>query len=51
VDEANLATKKFVKRKLEGRKLSDFFTGEISPETQIKNLKKKAILEVFSSQK
>jgi hypothetical protein len=27
--------KQFVKRKLEGRKLSDLFTGEVSPETQI----------------
>jgi len=37
---------KFVKRKLECRKLSDFFNGEASPKPKIK-----AILEVFSSQK
>jgi len=36
VDEANLATKKFVKRKLEGRKLSDFFNGEAAKNPNLK---------------
>jgi hypothetical protein len=37
---ANLATKKFVKRKLEGRKLSDFFNGEASPKPKFKTQNK-----------
>jgi hypothetical protein len=40
VDEANSATKKFVKRKLEGTKLSDFFNGEASPKPKFKTQNK-----------
>jgi len=37
---ASLATKKFVKRKLEGRKLSEFFNGEASPKPKFKTQNK-----------
>jgi hypothetical protein len=40
MDEANLATRKIVKRNLVGRELSDFFTGEMSWKSDIENFEK-----------
>jgi hypothetical protein len=53
MDEANLATRKIVKRSLVGRELSDFLLAKFREKAKLKieNFEKKAILEVFRSQK